>query len=143
VQRTMDDLVKRLKIGTSKFSIRRFIGFDTTGMPLVALAANDMSKTPSFSLVPLSRDQEGAEVAVVWLAEEEAPLIVGLIQPPKFVAEVGEDELIIENDRKVVLRCGRASITLRPDGSISIRGGQILSRADGANRVQGATVQLN
>jgi hypothetical protein len=139
----MDDIVKHLGIENYKLSIRRCMGFDTAGMPLIALGANGTSKTPSLSLVPVVQLQEGAEVAVAWLDEEQAPLIVGLIQAATPMVEAGSEELIIENDRKVVFRCGKASITLRPDGSISIRGGQIVSRADGTNRVQGASVQLN
>ena len=139
----MDGIVKHLGTGDFKFSIRRFMGFDAAGMPLVALGANDTAKMPGFSLVPPAQLRQGAEVAVVWLDEEDAPLIVGLIQAARPVVEAEGDELIIENDRKIVLRCGKASITLRSDGSISIRGGQIVSRADGANRVQGASVQLN
>lgn len=41
------------------------------------------------------------------------------------------------------LRCGKASITLSADGRVTIRGTDILTRAEGANRVQGASVQLN
>jgi hypothetical protein len=58
------------------------------------------------------------------------------------VAEVdGRVELV--GQREVVLRCGPASIRLTPDGRVTIRGTRILSRADGPNRVQGASVELN
>ena len=51
----MDGIVKHLGTGDFKFSIRRFMGFDAAGMPLVALGANDTAKMPGFSLVaPLS-----------------------------------------------------------------------------------------
>jgi Domain of unknown function (DUF6484) len=139
----MHDVVERVPPGIHGFSIRRFLGFDAAGMPLVTAGADDTSGTPTLSLVSLKGRQQGAEVAVVWLDDKAAPLILGLIQPPAFVAEADGERVVIEGSREVVLRCGKASITLGPDGSITIRGGQILSRADGANRVQGASVQLN
>ena len=45
----------------------------------------------------------------------------------------------------VMLRASRMhrSITLEADGRITLRGTDLLSRAEGANRVQGASVQLN
>lgn len=139
----MHDVVRRLPPDIHGFRIRRFMGFDAAGAPLVTSGANDTSGTPSLSLVPLKGRQQGAEVAVAWLDEEASPLILGLVQPHAFVVDADGDSVVIEGNREVVLRCGKASITLKPDGSIIIRGGQILSRADGANRVQGASVQLN
>jgi hypothetical protein len=46
-------------------------------------------------------------------------------------------------EEEVVLRCGKASITLARSGDVVIRGAYISSRASGANRVVGDTVHLN
>ena len=140
----MRDLAETFSAASQGLSVRRLIGFDAQGKPLVATAPDDASGTPALSLIPLKAGQAGADVAVAWLdGDPPQPLILGLIQPAPSLAEADGKRVVIEGDREVVLRCGRASITLRPDGSITIRGGQILSRADGSNRVQGASVQLN
>lgn len=74
---------------------------------------------------------------------DDQPLILGLIQPPLPEVEVDGEELVLEARREMTLRCGKASITMTADGRVTIRGTQVLSRSDGANRVQGASVQLN
>ena len=94
------------------------------------------------SLVPIPQASVGGEVAVVMLADAD-PLILGLIQPLVPLVESDGERLVLEAGREVVLRCGQGSITLTADGRITLRGTQILSRSDGPNRVQGASVQLN
>lgn len=94
------------------------------------------------SLVPIPLASVGREAAVTMLADAD-PLILGLIQPLVPVVEADGDRLVLEAGREVVLRCGAASITMTADGRITLRGTQILSRSDGPNRVQGASVQLN
>ena len=94
------------------------------------------------SLVDLSDLAVGTELAVIDLAGEDTQLLIlGPLVKPR-VAEVdGKVELIGETE--VVLRCGPASIRLTPDGRVTIRGTRVLSRSDGPNRVQGASVELN
>ena len=94
------------------------------------------------SLVPTPTATVGREAAVVMLGDAD-PLILGLIQPLVPSVEADGERLVLEAGREVVLRCGQGSITLTADGRITLRGTQILSRSDGPNRVQGASVQLN
>lgn len=54
-----------------------------------------------------------------------------------------EDELVLEARQKITLRCGKASITLYPNGKIALRGEYILSDAAGINRIAGGHVELN
>lgn len=44
---------------------------------------------------------------------------------------------------EIVLKCGKASITLTKAGKVIIRGAYLLSRSLGLNRVEGASVKLN
>jgi hypothetical protein len=94
------------------------------------------------SLVSLGPASIGREAAVVRLEGGEA-LILGLIRPLVPDVEADGEKLVLEARREVILRCGKASIKLTADGRVTIRGTQILSRSDGSNRVQGASVQLN
>jgi len=52
-------------------------------------------------------------------------------------------QIVLEGQEEVVLRCGEASITLSRNGKISIRGKYLLSRATGVNRILGGSVQVN
>jgi uncharacterized protein (DUF2345 family) len=48
---------------------------------------------------------------------------------------VGKDEIVLE--------CGQASITLRRNGRVVIRGTHIESYSDGTNRIKGGQVRIN
>jgi hypothetical protein len=102
-----------------------------------------LGKTPLFaaSLVPVAAASVGRLAAVTMM--DDQPLILGLIQPPLPEVEADGEKLVLEARREVTLRCGKASITMTADGRVTIRGTQVLSRSDGPNRVQGASVQLN
>jgi hypothetical protein len=102
-----------------------------------------IGQTPLFaqSLVPVPVAAVGRLAAVTMM--DDQPLILGLIQPPQPEVEADGEKLVLEARREVTLRCGKASIHLTADGRVTIRGTQVLSRSDGPNRVQGASVQLN
>jgi sorbitol-specific phosphotransferase system component IIA len=44
---------------------------------------------------------------------------------------------------EIVLRCGKASITLTNVGKVIIRGAYLLNRSSGVNRIKGGSVQIN
>jgi hypothetical protein len=44
---------------------------------------------------------------------------------------------------EIVLKCGEASITLRRNGRIVIKGTYVETRAAGTNRIKGGSVQIN
>jgi hypothetical protein len=44
---------------------------------------------------------------------------------------------------EIVLRCGKASITLTKAGKILIKGAYLLNRSSGVNRIKGGSVQIN
>jgi len=102
-----------------------------------------LGETPLFaqSLVPVTAASVGRQAAVTMM--DDQPLILGLIQPPAPEVEADGEKLLLEARREMTLRCGKASITMTADGRVTIRGTQVLSRSDGPNRVQGASVQLN
>lgn len=79
-------------------------------------------------------------------------VVIGVVGPlgwpgsttPKGVDVVANGQrLVVSAEREVVLRCGQASLTLREDGCIELRGTTILTHAEGANRIRGGSVQLN
>jgi hypothetical protein len=56
---------------------------------------------------------------------------------------VDGEKLRLEAEHDIELKCGRASISLRYDGRIELKGTHILSASRGPNRVKGATIALN
>jgi hypothetical protein len=58
-------------------------------------------------------------------------------------ALIDNKRIEIEGQDEVVLRCGKASITLRRNGRVVIRGAYVESRSDGTNRIKGGNVQIN
>lgn len=77
--------------------------------------------------------------------EAALPVIVGRVGDtlPQASVEMRANELNLEGHEQVVLRCGEASITLKADGQVLIKGSRLLSRASESNKIRGATVLIN
>jgi hypothetical protein len=58
-------------------------------------------------------------------------------------ARVDGKRVVLEGAEEVVLRCGDASITLRRDGKLILRGAYIETTATGLNRIRGGSVKIN
>lgn len=116
-------------------------GIAPDGRPQVLIPTLGEAPLIALSLVPVTAASVGRLAAVTMM--DDQPLILGLIQPPLPEVEADGEKLVLEARREMTLRCGKASITMTADGRVTIRGTQVLSRSDGPNRVQGASVQLN
>jgi hypothetical protein len=76
--------------------------------------------------------------------DEDRPIVIGLMQPtPSVTVTVDGRRVELEGKDEVVLRCGAASITLRRNGRVTIRGAYVETRAAGTNRIKGGSVQIN
>jgi|CXWL01.1.fsa_nt_gi hypothetical protein len=112
-----------------------------------------MEAVAARSIVPLSQEQLGEEVLVAFEAGNlRSPYIIGALwnseQPPAvsqppIEAKVDGQQVVIEGKKEIVLKCGKASITLTRAGKVLIRGAYVLSRSSGVNRVKGGSVQIN
>jgi hypothetical protein len=103
----------------------------------------------------------GREVLLVFEeGNAERPIIVGLLADPldELIANEEkrqkavrfEDDVVVDGKRlmleahdEIELKCGDASITLRKDGKVIIRGKHVVSSASGPNRIRGGSVQIN
>jgi hypothetical protein len=99
----------------------------------------------------------GRQQAVVVFegGDRSRPLIVGLIealdQPeppaaaglPVIEADVDGRRVRVTAQDEIVLECGSASVTLRRNGRVLIKGTYIETRSDGTNRIKGGQVQIN
>jgi hypothetical protein len=62
---------------------------------------------------------------------------------PPVEARLDGKRVVLEGKEEVVLRCGEASITLRRDGKVMVRGVYIETQAKGVNRIKGGAVKIN
>lgn len=101
----------------------------------------------------LVREDIGCQVALMFVAGDPSrPLVIGRIQrlpapaaePAQVaIAHLDGERLELSAEREIVLRCGKASITLTREGKVLIKGAYLSSRSSGVNRVRGGSVQIN
>ncbi len=103
---------------------------------------------PARATVNLGQEAVGDEVALMFLDGSPArPIILGRIQNPAQPAPVtvtsdGKKQTISASS-ELRLECGKASILLKADGKIVLRGTNIISRSSGPNKIKGASVGIN
>ena len=138
------------------------VGVNESGQPVVDFVGNT-AETPlaARSTVPFSAQDIGRDAVLIFVGGDlEQPIIVGLLQPSQPAPSPGSDEgveessaeldamidgerIVLSAEKEIVLRCGKASITLTRAGKVLIRGAYLLSRSSGVNRVKGGSVQIN
>jgi hypothetical protein len=140
--------------------IGQLIRVDGEG-PRVEYGDNPHGPLLARSTVPLSALPQAGAIDVLLTFEGErsdAPVIVGVLEPtapaapPGATAEASPKEVHARVDGKrititaideIELVCGEASITLRRNGRVVIRGAYVETRSRGVNRVKGGSVQIN
>jgi hypothetical protein len=94
-------------------------------IPAESPAALGVSHIPA---VPLAAAPPAAK------AESDAEPLEAIVDGKRVVLDARDE---------IVLRCGKASITLRRNGRIVIRGTYVETRSQGTNRIKGGSVQIN
>jgi hypothetical protein len=85
----------------------------------------------------------GDEV-LVWRGDRgQRGVVLGRVGVPRAVEPAVPEELVIEAGERLTLRCGDGSITLRADGKVLIKGRDLVSHAQRANRIKGGSVAIN
>lgn len=65
------------------------------------------------------------------------------IESPIIEADVDGRRVRVTAKDEIVLQCGAASVTLRRNGRVVIRGTYVETHSDGTNRIKGGQVQIN
>jgi len=95
---------------------------------------------------------EVRQEALVVRTHDGDPVILALLAPPigADTAPVVAPDVLVDGRRvelvaneELTLRCGDACISLMKDGRVVVRGVQVETRAKGANRIRGGTVEIN
>ena len=106
------------------------------------------------SVVDLHGPHIGQPVVLMFeAADPTRPIVMGVLRqregwpeadaPPQVQVDADGERLIVSAAEQLVLRCGKASITLTKAGKVLIQGRYGSSRSTGVNRVKGGSVQLN
>lgn len=142
----------------------RLVGHNEQGRLLVDFAGNPfgpLRARTTLVLAPEELQRAVTEQQAALLLFEEGdpgrPIVVGLLRDevprpttapgtmPGSAVEVEADgrRVEVEAADELVLRCGQASIVLRRNGRVIIRGTYVETRSKGVNRIKGGSVLIN
>ncbi len=129
------------------------VGLDENRQPLLAFPGNPSKEgLIAKSTIQLTTQDVGAELALLFVnADPRFPVVIGRMHRPgeiampdrEISAELDGERLTFSAQQEIVLKCGKASITLTRSGKVILRGSYLLSRSSGVNRIKGGSVQIN
>lgn len=106
------------------------------------------------SVVDLHGPHMGQGVVLMFeQGDVHKPIVMGVLRgatgwgeadkPATVDVDADGRRMVVSASEQLVLRCGKASITLTKAGKVLIDGSYVLSRSSGVNRIKGGSVQLN
>jgi len=136
--------------------VGKLLGITDSGTaPLVSYPSQPCSAAlVARSVVDLHGVHVGKAVVLVFEAGDPArPIVIGILRDEdvwplndraaQVEVDVDGERMIVSARDQLVLRCGKASVTLTKAGKVLIAGTYVSSRSSGVNRVKGGSVQLN
>ena len=168
MKRSLAENVRALDISRQIEGVRvgKIVSLDESGQVLVDFPGNTQGPVAArltSSIKPKLLNQTASADKEVLLAFEdnnpEFPIIIDTLyslvdeitKTPTIALETEKPtDVTIDGKRvtfdakeEIVLRCGKASITLTKAGKVLIRGAYLLNRSSGVNRIKGGSVQIN
>lgn len=106
------------------------------------------------TVIDLHGPHIGSKVVLMFeRGDPTKPIVMGLLRegegwplnehPGQVEVDADGERMIVSAESEIVLRCGKASITLTKAGKVMIQGTYVSSRSSGVNRVKGGSIQLN
>jgi hypothetical protein len=106
------------------------------------------------STIDLAGSQIGQDVLLLFeTGGDTEPIVVGVFRKASRLPAIDEaqtvevqadgDRVTVSAKKRLVLCCGKASITLTQEGKILIEGTYVSSRSSGLQRIKGGAVQIN
>ena len=106
------------------------------------------------SVVDLHGAHIGRRVALMFEGGDRTkPIVIGVLReqsgspleerPGNVAVDADGERLVVTAREQLVLRCGKASITLTKAGKVLVEGTYVSSRSSGVNRIKGGSIQLN
>lgn len=136
--------------------IGRLVALAEDGLtPLVSFPGQPgPAALPARSTTDLHAGHIGQDVVLMFEGgQADKPIVMGLLrgtvnlpapaEPGLVEVDADGQRMLISAQEQIVLRCGKASITLTKAGKVLIQGAYVSSRSTGVNRIKGGSVQLN
>lgn len=118
---------------------RPFAGIDDATLERAARERSDA--------VLLFEEGDPARPLLIGLLRSATPRLDALLAGPlpagEKVARIDGQRIVLEAKDEVLLQCGKASLTLRRDGSVILRGVNVITQADQVHKIRGGKVQVN
>ncbi len=132
------------------------VGFaDVDATPLVTYHDQPgPAALPAHSIVSLDGAHVGRRVVLMFEeGDPDRPIVMGCIREAhakglssrvgQVVVDADGDRLTVSAKERIVLRCGKASITLTKEGKLILQGAYVSSQSSGVLRIKGGSVQIN
>jgi hypothetical protein len=127
------------------------LGLNAQGEALVVFPGNRQDTgVLARTTTVLQGSDVGSEVVLLFEGGDPArPVVIGRllrstgVDTQPIEGTLDGERLELAANQEIVLRCGKATITLTRAGKILIRGAYISSWSSGANRIKGGSVHLN
>lgn len=126
------------------------VELDVIGSPRIDYPGNPSGPLAARAIAALDSSQVGREIALLFEGgDPRKPVVLGVLErpgrpsPKPLQVELDGETLVLTGRKEIVLRCGKASITLTRAGKVLLRGAYLSSRSSGVNRIKGGSVQIN
>lgn len=139
-------------------AVGRVVGVDGVAVRVV-IPTLGPQELVARTLFPLPADWDQRDCAVLFEnGDRTRPLLVGLmldapasapspvpapVAAPDRTLRVDGQQVVIQADAELELRCGESVILLQRDGRIEIRGNYITSQATATQRLRGGSIHMN
>jgi hypothetical protein len=145
------------RVGRVVDFIRGRVRVDYEGNPGGPLSARVSATLDDAALAAAARDNQEA-LLVFERADPSRPVLMALLRSEKplldvllagelptedKIVRVEERRVLIQGEEEIVLQCGKASLTLRRDGKVVLRGVNLVTQAEQVNKIRGGKVQIN
>jgi hypothetical protein len=136
--------------------IGRLVGFADNGATSLVTYCEQPSGAalPARATLDLHAAHIGRDVVLMFEAGDPyRPIVIGCIHdtaaqirsdsPEQLRIDADGHRLIVSANEQIVLRCGKASITLTKEGKVIIQGAYVSNQSSGVLRLKGGSVQIN
>jgi Domain of unknown function (DUF6484) len=120
----------RLAVVATRPRLQRAI--DLREVAVLAFESGDLFRPLVLALLPQPTDATGASAPAV-----------PVVPPDVLQVDVDGRRVRIEGQDEIVFQCGKASVTLRRNGKVVIRGTHVETFSEGTNRIKGGQVRIN
>jgi len=138
-------------------------GINDSGQPLVRHPLDPSGRIMlARTTVPIVPEQVDLETVLAFESGDlDKPIVLGILRrpdgqepsepraaPPTVIQPIVQatfdgEQLVLTAQNEIVLRCGKASLTLTRAGKVIVRGTYLLSRSSGVYQIKGGSVQIN